>query len=156
MNFNFFNNVNNRAVESMHTTRYQQSYFMFPKNKQRETYQSFIILSVRVDRMKLPAPHNPEGRRPVWIQSRFMRWTKRKAVIETSWTLSPNPILLAKRITYIQGSANHEIMIVNKKIFKDQTQIQISSALFPIQKFNFYFKFKWKVLYNSFMVIDWR
>ena len=40
--------------------------------------------------LNLPAPHSPEGRLPVCIQSRFIRDTSLSAVIETSWVFSPN------------------------------------------------------------------
>ena len=39
----------------------------------------------------------PEGRRPVWIQSRFIRCTKRSADMDTKCVLSPNSSLDAKR-----------------------------------------------------------
>lgn len=45
----------------------------------------------------LPAPHRPEGRRPVCIQSLFILWTRRSAVMETSWVFTPNSSMWAKR-----------------------------------------------------------
>lgn len=45
----------------------------------------------------LPAPHRPEGRRPVCIQSLFILWTRRSAVMETSWVFGPNSSMWAKR-----------------------------------------------------------
>lgn len=65
----------------------------------------FCILSY------LPAPHNPEGLRPLWMLSLFILWTTRSAVMATSCFFSPNSSLPAKRIMYRQGSA---IKIITK------------------------------------------
>lgn len=52
----------------------------------------------------LPAPQRPEGRRPVCIQSLFILCRSLKAVMDTSWFLSPNSSRWAKRGMYRQGS----------------------------------------------------
>ncbi len=52
----------------------------------------------------VPAPQSPEGRRPVCIQSLFILWTRRRAVMETSWVFNPNSNMWANRGMYRQGS----------------------------------------------------
>lgn len=52
----------------------------------------------------LPAPQRPEGRRPVCIQSLFILCRSLRAVMDTSWFLSPNSSRWAKRGMYRQGS----------------------------------------------------
>lgn len=63
----------------------------------------------------LPAPHKPEGLLPEWIESRFILWTNRKAVVETCWVLSPNSKRPANRKMYKHGSGNKE----NKSEFQE-------------------------------------
>lgn len=52
-----------------------------------------------------PAPQSPDGRRPVCIQSRFILCSSLRAVMDTSWFLSPNSSIWAKRGIYKHGSA---------------------------------------------------
>lgn len=52
----------------------------------------------------IPAPHKPDGLRPLWILSLFILWTIRRAVIDTSWVFSPNSNLFANLIIYKHGS----------------------------------------------------
>mmetsp|Transcript_81034 Transcript_81034/g.196645 ORF Transcript_81034/g.196645 Transcript_81034/m.196645 type:complete len:309 (-) Transcript_81034:594-1520(-) len=47
--------------------------------------------------MSSAAPQMPDGRRPVWIQSRRIRCTRRSADMETKCVLSPSSSLEAKR-----------------------------------------------------------
>lgn len=61
----------------------------------------------------LPAPHRPDGRRPLWMLSLFILLTTLKAVVDTAWNLSPNSRLYENLKIYKQGS----IWNKNKFIF---------------------------------------
>lgn len=61
----------------------------------------------------IPAPQSPEGRRPVCIQSRFILCSSLRAVMDTSWFLSPNSSMCAKRGIYKQGSATERNTIMS-------------------------------------------
>lgn len=58
---------------------------------------SFLVLQklCTLDATRRAAPHRPDGRRPIAIQSRFIRDTNLMAVIDTSCSLSPNSSLCA-------------------------------------------------------------
>lgn len=56
------------------------------------------------------APHRPEGRRPVWSQSLFMRDTSRIAVTDTSCVFSPKSKRCANLVMYMQGSVEDKQM----------------------------------------------
>lgn len=72
-----------------------------------------------------PAPHNPDGRRPVCIQSRFILCSSLRAVIETSWVLSPNSNMCANRGIYRHGSIDRnkqfESQLFNQRLRYTQT-----------------------------------
>jgi len=64
----------------------------------------------------VPAPQSPEGRRPVCIQSRFILCNSLRAVMDTSWFLSPNSNMCAKRGIYKHGSATESSTINSNPI----------------------------------------
>lgn len=67
----------------------------------------------------LPAPHKPDGRRPVCIQSLFILCSSLRAVIETSWVFSPNSNMWANRGMYRHGSIDRNIQICNQRLDKN-------------------------------------
>lgn len=66
----------------------------------------------------IPAPQSPEGRRPVCIQSRFILCNSLRAVMDTSWFLSPNSSMCAKRGIYRHGSATESNTIISNPNLK--------------------------------------
>lgn len=61
----------------------------------------------------VPAPQSPEGRRPVCIQSLFILCSSLRAVMDTSWFLSPNSSMCANRGIYKHGSATERNTIMS-------------------------------------------
>lgn len=49
-----------------------------------KAYSTCLVQHEDVNLRHIPAPHNPDGRRPVCIQSRFILCSSLRAVIETS------------------------------------------------------------------------
>lgn len=65
-----------------------------------------------VQASNLPAPQSPDGLRPICIESFFILFTNRKAVIDTSWVLSPNSSRLANLNMYRHGSEKKKKNII--------------------------------------------
>ena len=79
----------------------------------------------------LPAPQSPEGLLPVCIQSLFILCSSLRAVMETSWFLSPNSSSWVKRGMYRHGSGGNKTEgKYELKMFRFKSCLNVLYAVF--------------------------